>query len=336
VVIVAAVLLIIFWPRPANPPSISPAGGTFTNAVQVTLEPAREGDSAYFALLSLEEAAAWRRNPEGLSGMKEYRSPFRLDRSATVIASPKAEGADPDSVATAQFRFRVADPTIAESPPSVSTETQGATIRVEVNGRGVSPEDLPRLVAAYHRRGQPAEIQAVARKPGYEDSSTVTDTITPPGLVSVSFANAGRSRTISPTAYSAQGISRIEAVSSGSYCANAQPAILSEGTYNAPVSFLSTGTPGDLGSCNGVRLRMTFAEPVRRVVVHFSGSASEYTLEGFNRAGNRVAAASQSADPYNYDQDFTVSLTRSQADITSIVFGRQASLTIVRRIEIQQ
>lgn len=336
VIIVATVLLIIFWPRPAHPPSIGPAGGTFSNSVQVQLDPGREGDSVYFALLSAEEAAAWRRNQADLPGMKEYRGPFPLDRSATVLAAPKAENADPDSVATAEFRFRVADPEISEAPPAVSTETAGARIRVEVNGRGVSAEDFPRLVAAYHRRGQRAEVRAIAEKPGYEDSETVTKTISPPGLREVSFADAGRSRTISPTAYASQGISRIEAVPSGSYCSGAQPAILSEGTYNAPVSFLSTATPGDLGSCNAVRLRITFAQPVRRVVVHFSGSASAYTLEGYNRAGNRIATASQSADPYNYDRDFTVSLTGSQADITSVVFGRQTSLTIVRSIEFQE
>jgi hypothetical protein len=150
--------------------------------------------------------------------------------------------------------------------------------------------------------------------------------------VNMTFTNLGASRLVdrrAADAFASGGIEGVRAVPSGSYCPDARPAILAAGTYNAPVSFLSTARPDDLNACNGVPLELTFASPVRDVTVRFYGAASDYLLVPYDANGRRLGSSTAQGSPYDYSRAFVVTYSSDSANISRVTFGRQASLTMV-------
>lgn len=153
------------------------------------------------------------------------------------------------------------------------------------------------------------------------------------GPTTIDFGNfVGESTTLSEGALAAEGIESIRTEISGSYCADAVPAMLAAGTYSAPFSYLSTSRPGQLNSCNGVPLEFKFAEPVRRVVIEFYGAAVDYTLTAYTGTDLILGSTTGTATPYDYSAPSTVSWEEGSPWISRITFGHTTALTQIRSI----
>lgn len=150
---------------------------------------------------------------------------------------------------------------------------------------------------------------------------------------SITFTDYSATTYLSPDGLRQLGIARVEAISDG-YCSDAQPVILSEGTYQAPVNFLSTASPEQPNRCNTVPLRFELVSPAQEVKIHFSGAKTDYALRTFEANGTLLGERVAQAEPYDYSTDYTIQYSASSRDIKSFEFGHSTALTIVRGIEL--
>ena len=151
--------------------------------------------------------------------------------------------------------------------------------------------------------------------------------------VNLDFRNLGATRIINEQHFSQEGIKYVRTKPQGTYCRAAKPAILAKGTYNAPVSFLSTAAPTKLNSCNGVVLEFEFTSSVKQITVLFYGAATNYELTAYRSNGTRIGSNTKQGVAYNYGQPYAVTYTSGSKDISRITFGHQAALTMVVAIQ---
>ncbi|HET8735706.1 MAG TPA: hypothetical protein VFM69_03815, partial [Pricia sp.] len=152
--------------------------------------------------------------------------------------------------------------------------------------------------------------------------------------VNADFTNLGNSKTIRPNYFQEQGIKSVRAKPSGSYCANAVPAILAKGgTSRSPVSYLSTATPNKLNSCNTIVLEFVFNSPVKQVTVYFYGAAVDNKLTAYRSNGSTIGSRTKKAVPYNYTKPYSVAYSSTNKDISRITFGYQTASTMITGIQ---
>ncbi len=81
------------------------------------------------------------------------------------------------------------------------------------------------------------------------------------------------------------------------YCAEAtRVAVRPAGTYGIPFPFLTTATPDDVSRCNGVLLAASFAQPVARVALTFTGASVPYVLTAYNAQGAILGRVTRQAE----------------------------------------
>lgn len=122
----------------------------------------------------------------------------------------------------------------------------------------------------------------------------------------------------------------LAAAPSGTYCEDAQPAIaVIPSRYPAPM--LTTGLPGNLGSCTGVPVRIVFQYAAKSVTVRFDGAVVDYDLTAYDSGGHVVATASREGQ-IGAIRDVTV--TSSSTNIAWVVFGHQAATTAILEVRL--
>ncbi len=151
---------------------------------------------------------------------------------------------------------------------------------------------------------------------------------------SIVFTDYSGTTYLSPDGLQQWGIAQVEAASDR-YCSDAQPVILRKGTYQVPVNFLSTASPDQSNSCNGVPLRFELISPAQEVKIHFSGAKVDYALQTFAADGTLLGERFAQAEPYVYSIDYTIQYGAPSRVIKSFEFGYTRALTIIREIELR-
>ena len=153
-------------------PDIAPNGGTFTNAVQVTLTCRTTGATIYYTTDGTTPT----------SGSAFYASAFTLSTSATVKAVAFAAGSNPSAVASANFTIVNTWPTVATPvitpdagqytntvPVSLVCSTTGATLRYTTDGS--APTTSSPIYTGTFSMSDSVTIKALAFKTGFNASA---------------------------------------------------------------------------------------------------------------------------------------------------------------------
>ena len=151
-------------------PTITPAGGTFTNSVLVTLACSTTGSTIYYTTDGSDPTAS----------STLYNAAFMLNNSATIKAAAFKTGSNPSAIASAdfvQFISAAATPTISPVAGtytntlqvSVNCTTPGATIRYTTDGSDPTGSS-PIYNGAFTLSGS-ATVKAIAFANGYNTSA---------------------------------------------------------------------------------------------------------------------------------------------------------------------
>ena len=131
--------------------------------------------------------------------------------------------------------------------------------------------------------------------------------------------------------FSAWGL-RLSAAPSGAYCADARAAIRA-GDDRFTTPFLTTASPGNTRSCNGVPVRLEFTTAVRSVTVRFSGAEEEYVLTAYDRSGRTLGTVARLGKVGRVDE---LTYSSTSANIGYVEFGRQLAMTRVFQVTVQR
>lgn len=164
-------------------PVVSPDGGTFVDAVEVSLATATADAAIRYTTDGSEPTA----------DATLYDGPFVLTSSATIRARGFREGFAPSAIASAAFTVepvpKAAAPIIAPNggtfvgpvPVSLSSATPGAVIRYTTDGDEATSSS-PAYTAPFGLTSS-GTVRARAFREGYEDSDEVSASFTIRGLV---------------------------------------------------------------------------------------------------------------------------------------------------------
>lgn len=119
----------------------------------------------------------------------------------------------------------------------------------------------------------------------------------------------------------------------GSYCSDASAAVLVPpfGWYAPAYNFLSTASPTNVNSCNGVPVRISFSLPVREVKLLFYGASVVYSMKVYDDAGQLLGVANQKAEGSS-EKIFEIGYSSNIANISYITFGYTTAVTSVKEI----
>jgi hypothetical protein len=125
----------------------------------------------------------------------------------------------------------------------------------------------------------------------------------------------------------------LSAAPEGSYCGSSVAAILAPhtNTYNNDFLALSTAENGDPNLCNGVPVRITFANTATEVRIQFLGTSVTYMLRVYDQAGNEIAAVPQNA--VFGGGVATVRYRASGRIIKSVTLGYTAAVTCLKEVQ---
>ncbi len=159
-------------PPTVQTPTISPAGGTFTNSASVTLACGTTGATIYYTV----------DGSDPIAGSTVYSGPFLLSSNATVKAKATAGGMNDSAIAAAGFS--IVPSTTAAATPSISPNggtyspavtvtlagaTPGSTIYYTLDG-SVPTVSSPIYTASFSLNAS-ATVKAKAVASGYSDSA---------------------------------------------------------------------------------------------------------------------------------------------------------------------
>jgi len=253
-------------------PVISPAGGSSTSAVSVSLSTTTPGAAIHYTLDGS--------TPSESSTL--YSGPFTLSTSTVVNAIATEVGFNDSNVSTANFNVMATPPLISPAGGSfitsvnigLTTPTPGATIHYTLDG--TIPSSMSTVYTGPFALSTSASINAIATKTGLTDSSIATATFNISAATPV-ISPAGGSFT-TPVSIT---LATTTAGATIHYTLDGLPPTVSSPVYSQPISLSSNATVKAIATAPGLAnsgmaansFNITIVIP-NSIGIHFVGSAT--------------------------------------------------------------